>query len=437
MSTAQPDYWALYIYIAVVTAASFALARLRLWRWLALAAIVLSAAWTLPGMTPGAVTAVGAHAFNTLAGFALAAVFLVCGLLYGPDAKPGELDRVSVFALSIYLLAAALLVLASRHDATALTVFVVLTIATVAVAWRAEAASGAVPVAAVLAMVVMAHWAVQENLDFLKWPAGPAAPAIAEPQRYDYGSHLTLAAAWAALFGVAGFFAQGRSVRALVPMLWSATSVFAPLAMLIALYYRIANLDRSLPFAAPGAAARRDLRARHRNSAAAGATGPGMGAASAFYATGALAALALALTFALEKGWLTVALALMAPGAAWIAEKRPLPWLRSLAAIMAALVTARVGWEPRIVGDDARHGADLQLAALRLRRARGVVLARGMAVASPARRLAGAHGRRRRHSVHGAAGGPRNPPLRHAAATCTRRRPGSPKSPFTSMPAWR
>ena len=351
VSTTQPDYWALYIYIAVVTAASFALARLRLWRWLALAAIVLSAAWTLPGMTPGAVTAVGAHAFNTLAGFALAAVFLVCGLLYGPDAKPGELDRVSVFALTIYLLAAALLVLASRHDATALTVFVVLTIATVAVAWRAEAASGAVPVAAVLAMVVMAHWAVQENLDFLKWPAGPAAPAIAEPQRYDYGSHLTLAAAWAALFGVAGFFAQGRSVRALVPMLWSATSVFAPLAMLIALYYRIANLDRSLPFAALALllaaifalATENLLRREHR---------PGMGAASAFYATGALAALALALTFALEKGWLTIALALMAPGAAWIAEKRPLPWLRSLAAIMAAVVTARVGWEPRIVGDD-------------------------------------------------------------------------------------
>ena len=135
--------------------------------------------------------------------------------MYGPDVKPGEIDRVSVFALTIYLLAAALLVLASRHDATALTVFVVLTIGTVAVAWRAEAASGAVPVAAVLAMVVMAHWAVQENLDFLKWPAGPAAPAIAEPQRYDYGSHLTLAAAWAALFGVAGSSSRkaARSAR--------------------------------------------------------------------------------------------------------------------------------------------------------------------------------------------------------------------------------
>ena len=301
-------------------------------------------------MAPGAVVAVGAHAFSTLAGFTLAAIFLVCGFLFGPDAKPGEVDRVSVFALSVYLLAAAFLVLASRHDAAALTVFVVLTVATVAVAWRAEAASGAVPVAAILAMAVMAHWAVQENLNFLKWPAGPAAPAIAEPQRYDYGSHLTLAAVWAALFGICGFLAQGRSSRALVPMLWSATGVFAPLAMLIALYYRIANLDRSLPFAglalllaAIFALTTETLLQRDRR--------PGIAAASALYATGALAALALALAFALEKGWLTIALALMAPGAAWIAEKRPLPWLRSLAAIMAALVTARVGWEPRIVGD--------------------------------------------------------------------------------------
>ena len=45
-----------------------------------------------------------------------------------------------------------------------------------------------------------------------------------------------------------------------------------------------------------------------------------------------MAALALALTFSLEKGWLTVALALMVPGIAWIANERPLPMLRWLAA---------------------------------------------------------------------------------------------------------
>ena len=49
----------------------------------------------------------------------------------------------------------------------------------------------------------------------------------------------------------------------------------------------------------------------------------GSRAASAIFATGSIAALALALSLALEKGWLTVALALMVPGIAWIAERRP------------------------------------------------------------------------------------------------------------------
>src|SRR5215475_3817056 len=45
----KPDYWSLYIYLAVVTAAAFALARFRMWRWLAIMAVVASALWTLPG----------------------------------------------------------------------------------------------------------------------------------------------------------------------------------------------------------------------------------------------------------------------------------------------------------------------------------------------------------------------------------------------------
>jgi uncharacterized membrane protein len=351
VASGKPDYWALYVYIAVVTAAAFALARGRMWLWLAIAAIVLSALWTGAGALVYPVEALGAHVFNALACFALAATFLVCGLLYGPPATPDEVDRLSTLSLGVYLLVAAFLTLSSLHDPVALTAFVVLTVTTVVIAWRTEAATGAVPVAAVLAMAVMAHWAVLMNPSQLLWPGGPAAPAVHEPERYQYGSHLLVAAGWAALFGIAGFFAQGRSTRALVPMLWSASGVFAPLAMLIALYYRIAGLDRSLPFAglalllaAIYALATETLIQRDNR--------PGIVAASAMFATGALAALALALTFGLEKGWLTVGLALMAPGAAWVAEKRPLPWLRWLAAIVAAIVVARIADEPRIVGDD-------------------------------------------------------------------------------------
>jgi uncharacterized membrane protein len=79
---------------------------------------------------------------------------------------------------------------------------------------------------------------------------------------------------------------------------------------------------------------------------------PGVMAASAMFATGTVGALALALTFALEKGWLTIALALMVPGIAWVVELRPLPWLRWLAAIMVAAVAARVAYQPTISGTD-------------------------------------------------------------------------------------
>ena len=357
VASTEPDYWSLYIYVAVVNAAAFALARYRLWRMLALTALVLGALWVLAGTNPdlATVTALGAHVFHAMTGFALVTTFLVCDLIYGPPSNPNEIDHVSGIALSVYLLAALILVLVSRHDPLALTAFAILTIAAVGIAWRTEAAIDAAPVTALFAVAVMAHWAVHIKPDALLAPSGPTSPAIPEPGSFDYGSHFALAALWAALFGGAGFLAQGRSERALVPMLWAASGVALPLAMLIALYYRIAELDRSLPFAglalllaALYGLATETLTQRGRLPGFI----PGLLASGAMFATGTLAALALALTFALEKGWLTVGLALMVPGAAWVAGERPLPWLRWVAAIMVGVVVSRIGYDPRIVGDD-------------------------------------------------------------------------------------
>jgi uncharacterized membrane protein len=88
IDTTAPDYWSLYIYLAVVTAAAFALARIRMWRWLAITAIVASAMWTLPGVDEQPVAAIGAHAFHIIAGFLLASLLIVSGLLFVPQAKP-------------------------------------------------------------------------------------------------------------------------------------------------------------------------------------------------------------------------------------------------------------------------------------------------------------------------------------------------------------
>jgi uncharacterized membrane protein len=347
----HPDYWSLYIYLAVVTAAAFMLARLRMWRWLALTAIAFAVLWTFPGIVDDRVDALAAHAFHVVAGFTLAALLIVSGLFYGPPAPPARIDAVSSGALAAFLAAATILVLTSRHDPLALATMVALVAATCAIAWRSEAATAAVPAAALLVAIVFAHWAVNTDILHLIAPGGPAAGVVPEPEQAQFGWHLVLGLGFALMFVGAGFLAQGRSERALVPMLWSAAATFAPLAILVALYYRIVGFDRSIPFATV-ALLLALLAAAATESLSRRAPRPGLAASGAIFAIGAVAALALALTMALDKGWLTVALALMVPGIAWISEKRPMPALRALAAVTTVLVLARIAREPRIVGAD-------------------------------------------------------------------------------------
>lgn len=123
------------------------MARLRLWRWLAITAVVLGALWTLPGVDYPNVDALAAHLFHVLAGFALVAALIVSGLLYGPSAAPGKIDEISSGAVGAYLLAAGVLVIGSAHDSAALAIFTILAAATVAIAWRSEAALWALPAA--------------------------------------------------------------------------------------------------------------------------------------------------------------------------------------------------------------------------------------------------------------------------------------------------
>ena len=350
VSSKEPDYWALYIYLAVVTAAALGLARIRLWRWLAITTIVFALLWTIPCLGCGP-SMVAPHAFHVIAGFVIAALLVVCGFMFGPEIEQGRSEPLSSISLAAYLSGATLIVLASRHADAALISFAVLAAATVLVAWRAAAATGAVAAAAFLVFIVFAEWAVRGNPDVLVVPGG-ALPGMGGPAmtHESVTLHLIAAAIFAVGFGGAGFLFQGRSTSAIIAVVWSAAGVFTPLALLIALYARIAHLDRSIPFAilaimlaAAFAGATEVLAKRDRR--------PGLMMSTALFATGTLGALALALTFALDKGWLTIALSLMSLGASWIALKRPIPFLRTLAAILAAIVVLRVGYEPRIAAD--------------------------------------------------------------------------------------
>lgn len=349
VSSGKPDYWALYIYIAIVTAAAFGLARIRLWRWLAVTTLVLGGLWMMLDIdVPGTLAP---HAFDIVISFALAALLVVAGFMFGPSIDQGRVEAVSSSSLTLFLFGAMALVLANNHADPAMVVFALLVAATFAIAWRAESATAAIGAAALLVFAVFAEWAIRANPELTVMPGG-AMPGIGT--RADEGSismHLIAATGFGAAFGAAGFLAQGRSISALIPVIWAAAGVFTPLALLVALYARIAHLDRSIPFAiaavalAGAFAAATELLTKREAR-------PGQAIATALFATGTLAALALAFTFALEKGWLTIALALMSLGTAWISMKRPIPFLRALAAILAGIVVLRIGHEPRIAGND-------------------------------------------------------------------------------------
>ncbi len=351
VSTKTPNYWALYVFLAVVSAAAFMLARMRLWRWLAMTAVAFGFVWMLYKIDGVQPDLLWSHAFFIAVEFALVAALIVSGLFYGPSAESGKADWVSSISVAVLLAGAGLMVIATRHDNLSLTLFTLLMVLTLAVAWRAESATGAVPVAAFFAVIVIMNWALETDFAKSVAPAGVAGSASPQPLYGGVGAHLTLGAAYALLFAAAGFFAQGRSISARISILWSASGVLVPILILVGLYARITHYERSIPFAfialilaAAFSYATEQLWKRDPR--------PGLATSGALYATGAVAALALAFTFALEKGWLTIALALMVPGVVWIYEKRPVPMLRWLAAILVVLVILRTGYEPRIVGND-------------------------------------------------------------------------------------
>src|SRR5262249_36529352 len=159
----------------------------------------------LPGLPDAGPHSAAPHVFHVVVCFALAAALIVAGLLYGPEAEPDTIDGISSGALMAYLLASALVVVASGHASVALIAFALLTAATGAIAWRAPSSTGAVPAAAALAVLVIAEWAVYRQLEHLVAPSGPTGGVVPEPVKAVVELNFMLGAAFAALFGAAGF----------------------------------------------------------------------------------------------------------------------------------------------------------------------------------------------------------------------------------------
>lgn len=357
----RPNILALMIYLVVVTAFAFALARLRLWRWLAIAASIAAILWGAAMLAGGAgAIESGIYAIVLLA---LSSIFLVVDVQ-----RDATTDRPDWFAIGVLGGIAALLVLgavSSGYASASIAASLIGGAMLLLLARRYDAVAFISPVAAVELVALMFFW-----------PA--AAQAAREPVTYIVDALSTYFPLPDAIrmFGIVGLLGAAALIATALARLLAkpgagpfATSAHAgaasagPVVAAIVAYLRITGFVSSIGFAAIALAlaalyavlterfARRERPGKALDQVPTG-----------LFAAGAIAAIACAMTMALEGGILTTALALAALGAAWVQLRRPIGVLRYGVAVLALLVLARVAWDPYIFG--VRSGGGVYLSIL-------------------------------------------------------------------------
>ena len=351
VSSDRPQPWALVIYLAFVALPAYGVARLRLWRWLALSAAAGVLAWTLPVFILEAADALPAMVHLVVQG-GLAAFFLVVL----PYRSLANTDLGIDHAASLVLLAFALAAIAISGTVAAgdgRPVFVsAMALVLLATGFRFAAAAPAVAWAGLTVFGALLLWPIRSELgtapESLLYQSGDVFAV--RPHAVEV--YLGLALLAPAVIAGASLVRLARSphLRLSVASWYAGAATIGPLLALLASYWRVAELERSLSFAlVAGGLALAFVVAFQwlvRNAREEG-TALSLGAGAT--ASAALAALALGLVFALEKGMLTVAFALMALGTAWVAERIAVPALRYAVGAIGLIVLGRLVWNPTIV----------------------------------------------------------------------------------------
>ena len=354
VSSDKPQPWALVIYLVFVVLPAYGVARLRLWRWLALAAATGVLAWTFLLFILDRTDALPAMV-HLVVQAGLAAFFLVAAPYRDAADNDAETDWAAsgvlfAFALAGIAISGSVIAGDGRPVFIAALVLILLTTGLRFAPAAPAAASAALTVAGALLV-----WPIRGEIggapEHLFYQSGDAFAV----RPHALSAYLALAVlAPAAIAGSSLLRLVSRPHLRLPTAAWYAgAATVGPLLALIAAYWRVAALERSLSFAlVAGVLALAFMAAcrwlDRRVFEEAGALRLALGAT----ASAALAALALGLTFALDKGMLTVAFALTALGTAWVAERVAIPALRYAVGAIGLLILGRLIWDPTIVGGD-------------------------------------------------------------------------------------
>ena len=356
VSSDNPSPWPVVLFLAVVAGAAHALARTRHWLWLAAAAVAGAFVWGLflisqnNGAAADGLTATATH---TQVQLALATFFMALAAHSNVSDGEAEPDPVVSAALGALGLLAVFVIASHGFGLSGRTLFAAITIALLgATAWRSAPAAAAAAIGGIVALGVLLVWPglnapPNPNL-VVPWSAGVLRLPDNVASFLTFGTLATLLPAGA----MALRLWRGSLLQLPVAGFYALAATVPPLLALILAYLRITQFDISIPFAL-GAAALACVfgyAAERFHKADVAYTVPSYNLAAGAFAAAAIAALALALVFSLERGYLTVALALAALGAAYVASLRDIALLRYAVTALGLIVLARVLWDPRIMG---------------------------------------------------------------------------------------
>ncbi len=353
VSSTKPDFAILALYLTVVTAAAFGLARLRRWRWLAIAASVAALGWGFFVLFIGGDPVVEA---------AYAIAFMILALLalvvdaHDADESPARPDFLATLVLAG---AAALLVtgaIADDFGATGVGAALIGGALLLAAAWRYDAAALLSGVAALLLLGLLYFWpaAAQVAAAPTTYVADAVAAWFPLPEAVAFFAN-TATIGSAALIGAALLHPRRRPAPvAFAVAALAGAAAAGPLLALAVAYLRISGFTSNLVLAAIAFALAGLYAALTNRSTAREADDPTAAITTGMYAAGAVGGIAFGLTMALDGGMLTTALALASLGTAWVETRRPIPALRYAVLVMAAAVFGRIVWDPYVF--DIRSG---------------------------------------------------------------------------------
>ena len=348
--------WALVPYFAAVAASAYGVAYLRSWRWLAISSAVGALVWSLlllDGQPLPALTHIVLQA-------TIAAVFLVAIPYARTDETQVTLDRpanavLALFALTLILASDFLTLGAARPVFAGLLILILLATAIRYPAAAASAVSAIMLAAGTLYSWPLAWEALREPTVILPGPLTPGPSPLAFGHVATFAILTTAAVAGASLWRLA----TSPRLRLPVTAAYCIAMASGPLLVLVVSYLVMTDafnaLDRSYDISFAVVAG---VLALIYVSVARGLIARGPQPASPAHlalgsaASAALAALSLGLDFWLDKGMLTVAFALSALGAAYIADRTGIAFLRYGVGALGLLVIGRLVWDPTIAGGD-------------------------------------------------------------------------------------